>query len=207
MQRFSKQNEEEVISGSLAVRERTCVVDFPSRLGLHTEEFQLGSKTSVWCFRPHHRQLQRLYLTSLTGECWPPHTRLGLVHSQSTTVSRTALGWPCSYTYLHSQARSLHSKDYLPGALNKCLQVLTSLRRWARGRKLKYSFPDSDVVLSTFPFLALSPCHPPSPREHKIAEAFCSRLIQQWDNATSALSHQTLNHHAVPREENGTGES
>ena len=64
------------------------------------------------------------------------------------------------------------------------------LRKWEGRGELEDAFPHSDSVLSTFPFLALSPGSAPSPRERTVKLLFqVSSTVRQ---TTSVLIHYTI---------------
>ena len=64
------------------------------------------------------------------------------------------------------------------------------LRKWEGRGELEDAFPHSDSVLSTFPFLALSPSSAPSPRDRTVKLLF--QVSSTMRQTTSVLIHCTV---------------
>lgn len=146
----------------------------------------------MWFFRPDHRQLQCLYLTSLKGAKLPsPHQ--DLVHSIHFSLWRELQPKPQA-PWLVTLFHIFIFLAPVPSFLGLFIWVLgqkstsgasTEASFWgSKEGNLEDTFLHSDSVFNTFPLLALSShLHPTHSHlgAHKTARAFCSGLPQQWD--------------------------
>ena len=151
-----------------------------------------------------HSQLQRLYLSGLTGKshCSTP----GMAHSRCTVIS-------ISEDICHQGLRSSASHTGGIFAFPSSVPSFLGLFIWGLGQRSSSSplplrspcggqrgtswtdFPHADSVPSTFPLLACPPCSPhcPSPRVQKPVKPFV------WGSLNRGTTHPwTLNMHVIP---------